>query len=121
MLLPANLRVFRWGSARDFYRGWRSMRGYAAGPETLYEMVRRFDTARWISALGDRPILLAHGRADIAVPFDNAESLLSAAHHAEILPVTHGTHLTVILRPEIAAKIAEWLAGNLRRKAPAQP
>jgi len=121
MLLPGNLRVFRWGSAGDFYRGWRSMRGYAAGPETLYEMIRRFDTARAISALGARPILLVHGRADIAVPFANAQALLSAAHRAEILPVTHGTHLTVILRPEIATKIADWLATNLRSEALAQP
>ena len=113
MLLPANLRVFRWGSAGDFYRGWRSMKGYAAGPETLYDMIGRFDTARDISALGARPILLVHGRADVAVPFHNAQALFSAARHAEILPVTHGTHLTVILRPEVVTKIADWLAGNL--------
>jgi len=120
MLLPANLRVFRWGSASDFYRGWRSMKGYAAGPETLYAMVDRFGTARDLALLGERPVLIVHGRADTAVPFENAKSLAAAAPRAELLPVTHGTHLTVILRPEIAVKIANWLADNLRG-ATAQP
>ncbi|MEO6063508.1 MAG: alpha/beta fold hydrolase [Thermoflexales bacterium] len=121
MLLPANLRVFRWGSAGDFYRGWRSMKGYAAGPETLYAMIERFGTVRDMSALGERPVLLVHGRADVAVPFGNARALFAAARHAEILPVTHGTHLTVILRPEIVTKIADWLEKSLEREMRAQP
>ncbi len=121
MLLPANLRVFRWGSAGDFYYGWRSMNGYAAGPETLYAMIDRFGTVRDISALGQRPVLIVHGRADVAVPFDNAQALFAAAGQAEILPVTHGTHLTVILRPEIVTKIADWLEKHLRREMSAQP
>ncbi len=120
MLLPANLGVFRWGSAGDFYRGWRSMQGYAAGPETLYDMIGRFDTATDIVGLGERPVLLVHGRADVAVPFENAQALFAAARHAEMLPVTHGTHLTVILRPEIVTKIADWLAAHLPGKI-AQP
>jgi pimeloyl-ACP methyl ester carboxylesterase len=121
MLLPANLGVFRWGSAGDFYRGWRSMKGYAAGPETLYRMIDRLDTCRWIATLGDRPILLAHGRADVAVPFDNARILAAAAPRASLLPVTHGTHLTIILRPEVVSHIADWLAVHLRETAAAQP
>ncbi len=74
---------------------------------------------RTVDLVGES-ILLVHGRADVAVPFQNAQALLSAARHAEILPVTHGTHLTVILRPEIVTKIADWLAVNLPGAA-AQP
>lgn len=121
MLLPANLRVFRWGSAGDFYRGWRSMKGYAAGPETLYSMIDRLDTRRFIAGLGDRPILLAHGRADVAVPFENARILAAAASRPSLLPVTHGTHLTLILRPEVVSHIADWLAVHLRETTAAQP
>ena len=121
MLLPANYAVFRWGSAVDFWRGWRSMKGYAPGPESLYDMIDRFETPGDLAALGGRPVLIAHGRADIAVPFRNARALASAAGRAELLPVAHGTHLTVILRPEIAARIADWMADSLGGLPVAQP
>ncbi len=112
MLLPANLGAFRWGSMLDFWRGWRSMRGYVAGPETLYGMINRYHTGQNLAALGGRPVLIAHGDADAAVPVSNARLLAGMAQH-ELLIVPQGTHLTLILRPEVASHIAEWVGARL--------
>lgn len=112
MLLPANLGAFRWGSMLDFWRGWRSMRGYVAGPETLYAMINRYHTGQNLAAMGGRPVLIAHGDADAAVPVSNARVLARMAQ-VELLIVPQGTHLTLILRPEVASHIAAWVGARL--------
>ncbi|AVT33126.1 hypothetical protein C6361_30915 [Plantactinospora sp. BC1] len=62
------------------------------------------------------PVLLAHGRADAAVPVGQAVALTSAllrAGHPVHSLVTDGGHALPLHRPDIRAVVAAFLDANL--------
>jgi pimeloyl-ACP methyl ester carboxylesterase len=107
---PRNLGLLREGSLLTLWREWRSMKG-AWFAESLYDMIRQFDTPATLRALGARPKLIAHGTCDVAIPVSNARSLYEAAGpECELMLIRQATHISPVLyRPEMQ-RLAVWFA-----------
>ena len=65
LALPRNVSLLRYQSLRKMWAEWRSMTGSRAWfGESLYDMIKRYDTLGAIRAIGARPTLFLHGALD---------------------------------------------------------
>ena len=110
LFLPRNLGLLREGSVYTLWREWSSLRRAWFGTN-LYTLIDEFDVLSAAQSLGQRPVLIAHGTRDAAVPVSNARAIAGAAQgRHDLLLIRQATHVSLVLYPDEMRRIAEWLA-----------
>jgi|GEM_PF-1629739 len=113
LMMPRNLSLLRYQSARAMWREWRGMAGAWFG-EGLYDMIARFDMLGTVRAIGARPTMFVHGTRDVAVPPANTQHMFDAAlPERDILWVPSASHLSAVLHDREMTRLAGWLATRL--------
>jgi fermentation-respiration switch protein FrsA (DUF1100 family) len=80
--------------------------------DAFRDALDRLDLERRVPGLGaiPCPVLIAHGRRDGIVPFDQAVRLERAfGAQAELFGEETGRHLDLLLRPRTLARIGDWI------------
>lgn len=113
LLLPRNVGLLREGSAWTLLREWFGLKRAWFGTN-LYRLIEELDVPAAARRLNSRPLLIAHGTADAAVPASNARQIADAAGGtATLMLVPQATHVSLVLFPDEMRRLAEWLAQHV--------
>jgi uncharacterized protein len=96
---------------------WKDAAADHAGPPGRWLIRRGLDARDTVAGLGERPVLLVHGRRDRIVPFRHGEVIRAAGEAAgirlEFVAVEAGNHFTIGTSPVVRERVHEFVRREL--------